>query len=140
MRIFFGGPLTDLQNPEQTKQFYAQMASLATKLGFEYFWAFMNGTDPIANPDVSPQDVYSRDIKELDASDIMIAYMGQPTTGTGIEIEHAHHTQKPVVILYESNTHISRMLRGCPAIKKEIIFSSQSDALTQLEEYLVSIK
>ena len=140
MRIFFGGPLTNLKHPDETKSLYKQMATVATNLGFDYFWAFLNGTDPILNPDVSSHDVYQRDIKELDASDIMIAYIGEPTTGTGIEIEHAHVTKKPVVILYEQNTQISRMLRGCPAVVKEIIFSSTADALKQLETYLVSLK
>ncbi len=140
MRIFFGGPLTDLKDPEATKSFYSNMASVATNLNFEFFWAFLNGTDPIKNPDVSPQDVYNRDIAELDKSDIMIAYIGEPTTGTGIEIEHAYHTGKPVIILYEQGKNVSRMLRGCPAVKKEIVFSSQEDALAQLNSYLSRIK
>lgn len=140
MRIFFGGPLTNLQHPDETKSLYKKMATVATDLGFDYFWAFLNGTDPILNPDVPSHDVYQRDINELDASDIMIAYIGEPTTGTGIEIEHAHVTRKPVVILYEKGAHISRMLRGCPAIVKEIVFTSESDVLEQLSAYLSSVR
>lgn len=140
MRIFFAGPLSNLSNPEKTKVFYKNMATVAETLGFSYFWAFLSGTDPEKNPDVPPQDVYSRDIAALDNSDIMIAYVGEPTTGTGIEIEHAHQTHKPVILLYEQNKRISRMLRGCPAIKKEIIFSSEEDALAQLQSYLASLK
>jgi 2'-deoxynucleoside 5'-phosphate N-hydrolase len=140
MRIFFAGPLTELKNPEQMKLFYGKMADVAKELGFDYFWAFLNGTDPIKNPDVSPSDVYHRDITELDNSDMMIAYIGEPTTGTGIEIEHAHKTNKPIVILYEQGKHVSRMLRGCPGIVKEIVFSSEEDALTQLKTFLQTVK
>ncbi len=139
MRIFFAGPLTDLKNPEKTKVFYTQLATVAEEAGFEYFWAFLNGTDPIKNPDVPPSDVYHRDIEELDNSDIMIAYIGEPTTGTGMEIEHAHQTNKPVVILYEQERNISRMLRGCPGIVKEIVFTSQEDACRQLKEFLLTL-
>jgi len=140
MRIFFAGPLTDLENPEKTKAFYGQLAAVTKNMGYDYFWAFLNGTDPIKNPDVSASDVYHRDIEELDKSDMMIAYMGEPSTGTGMEIEHAHQTNKPIVILYEQEKRISRMLRGCPGIVKEIVFSSEDDALTQLKAFLSTLK
>lgn len=140
MRIFFAGPLTDLKNPEKTKVFYTQLATVAEEAGFEYFWAFLNGTDPLENPDVPPLDVYKQDITALDRSDIMVAYIGEPSTGTGIEIEHAHKTGKPIVILYEKGKQISRMLRGCPGILKEIVFSSEDDALTQLKTFLSTLK
>jgi len=139
MRIFFAGPLTDLKNPHATKTFYKKMARVAERLGYTYFWAFLNGTDPIKNPDVSPSDVYHRDIEELNKSDMIIAYMGEPSTGTGMEIEHAHQTNKPIVILYEQEKHISRMLRGCPRIVKEIVFSSEEDALKQLKTFFTSL-
>jgi len=136
MRIFFAGPLTDLKNPKKTKAFYVQLATVAKSCGYDYFWAFLNGTDPVKNPDVSPSDVYHRDIDELDKSDIMIAYMGEPSTGTGMEIEHAHQTNTPIVILYEKENHVSRMLLGCPGIVKKIQFSSEDDACQQLKEFL----
>jgi len=139
MRIFFAGPLTNLKNPETTKVWYQQMSDMAKSLGHDYFWAFLNGTDPIQNPNVTSQDVYTRDIDELEKSDVMIAYVGEPTTGTGIEIEHARIVNKPVIILYEKDAHVSRMLRGCPSIKKEIVFTSPEDALIQLKEYLSSL-
>ncbi len=115
------------------------MADIAKKMGFDYFWAFLSGTDPTKNQDVQPKDVYQRDIQELDNSDIMVAYIGEPTTGTGIEIEHAHKTNKPIVILYEQGKHISRMLRGCPGIVKEIVFTSEEDACTQLKTFLETL-
>jgi len=140
MHIFFAGALSNLSNPTKTKLFYKKMAHVVETLGHTYFWAFLNGTDPDENPDVSSKDVYNRDIAALDKSDIMIAYVGEPTTGTGLEVEHAHQTNKPVVLLYESDKRISRMLRGCPAVKKEISFSSEDDALEQLKTYLLTLK
>lgn len=139
MKIFFAGSLTDLKDPRTTKAFYIKMARVAEQLGYTYFWAFLHGTDPIENPDVLSVDVYKQDITALDGSDMMVAYVGEPSTGTGIEIEHAYHTQKPVVILYEKGRGVSRMLRGCPAITKEIVFTSEEDACSQLKAYLMSL-
>lgn len=139
MRIFFAGPLTDLKDPEATKAFYIKLADVATKNGFAWFWAFLNGTDPIKNPDVTAHDVYVRDITELEHSDLMVAYVGEPTTGTGLEIEHAYIKGIPVYLLYEKSKRISRMLRGCPAIKKELVYEDESDALAQLDALLKTL-
>lgn len=136
MRIFFGGPLTDLKDPERTKAFYKRMAQTAEANGVSYFWAFLSGTDPLKNPDVTPEFVYTRDTEELAKSDIMVAYMGEPTIGTGIEIEFAKTHNIPVVILYEKGKKISRMLRGDPSVKKEIVFASEDDAIAQLDAYI----
>ncbi|MCX6791470.1 MAG: nucleoside 2-deoxyribosyltransferase [Candidatus Gottesmanbacteria bacterium] len=136
MRIFFAGPLNDLKDPETTKAFYRRLADVAKANGFDYFWAFLNGTDPILNPDVPPQDVYRKDIKQLSQSDVMVAYVGDSSVGTGIEIEYANTHNIPVYILYEKGKRISRMLRGCPAVKKEIVFTSHEDALKRFDTLL----
>ncbi len=136
MRIFFAGPLNDLKNPEITKSFYRRLAEVARANGFEYFWAFLHGTDPVLNPNIPPREVYGRDIRHLSQSDVVVAYVGEPSTGTGIEIEYANAHNIPVYILYEKGNQISRMLRGCPAVKKEIVFTSEKDALTQFDTLL----
>lgn len=140
MRIFFAGPLTDLKNPEETKAFYRRLADTARANRFEYFWAFLNGTDPVLNPNVTPHEVYSVDTKQLSQSDLMVAYMGEPSTGTGIEIEYANTHNIPVYILYEKGKRVSRMLRGCPAVKKEIVFTDADDAILQFDMLLKTLK
>ena len=139
MRIFFAGPLTELKHPKATKAFYVKLAHVAQKNGFSYFWAFMNGTDPVKNPEVSAHDVYRRDITELEKSDVMLAYMGEPSTGTGLEIEHAYTKDIPVYLLYEKGKRVSRMLRGCPAVKKELVFTDEADGLHQFEVLLKTL-
>jgi len=139
MRIFFAGPLTDLRNPDQTKTFYKKLADLTRKHNVDYFWAFLNGTDPIANPNVPAAKVYEVDIDQLSKSDVMVAYVGEPSTGTGIEIEFAKNHNIPVYILYEKGKRISRMLRGCPAVKKELVFTDEADGLAQFDHLLTTL-
>lgn len=140
MRIFFGGPLTDLKQPEQTKEFYSKLADIAVKNGFEYYWAFQRGTDPEENPEVSPDRVFQIDTYELEKSELMIAYVGEPSIGTGIEIEYARERNIPVYLMYEKNRRISRMLIGAPHIESRIEFEDESDALSQLDNLLKKIK
>lgn len=136
MRIFFAGPLTDLRDPIKTKAFYKRLAAVADLNKVDYFWAFLNGTDPIANPDVPAPKVYEVDKRELEQSDAMVAYVGEPSTGTGIEIEIAKNRSIPVYILYKKGQRVSRMLRGCPAVKDEIVFENETDALAQFDRLL----
>lgn len=136
MKIFFSGPLTNLKNPAKTKAFYSKIDAAAKTLGYETFWAFLSGTDPVSNPEVSAGDVFRRDIKALAESDLMVSYAGEPSTGTGIEIGFAAEHDIPVVIFYEMGKKVSRMLRGCPAIKKEIVYTDETDAVSQISSYL----
>lgn len=140
MRIFFAGPLTELSHPEATKAFYIKLAEIARANGIDYFWAFLNGTDPIKNPEVTSRDVYQRDIAELEKSDCLVAYVGEASTGTGLEIEHAKIKNIPVYLLYEKGKNISRMLLGCPSVKKEIVFADEPDALSQFTSLLQSFQ
>lgn len=139
MRIFFGGPLTDLNHPEEIKDFYVKMSYVASDNGYDYFWAFLNGTDPVKNPEVPAPVVYETDLSELAKSDILIAYVGEPTTGTGQEIEYAKEHNIPLYLLYEKGKIISRMVLGSPNLRGKIEFSDYNDALVQLDALLKNI-
>ena len=140
MRIFFGGPLTDLKEKEKTKAFYRRMALVAEENGYEWFWAFLNGTDPVKNPEVPSEVVYETDLAELAKSALMIVYLGEPTTGTGQEIEYAKEHNIPVYLLFEQGKQITRMVLGSPNIKEEIEFTSEDDALSKLDSLLKRLK
>ena len=132
MKIFFGGPLTNLKDPTKTKAFYQKMGDVAPANSCEYFWAFQRGTDPEENPDVPPGRIYELDTENLGKSDVMIAFVGEPSIGTGLEIEHARVQNIPVYLLYQKDDHVCRMVRGSPIVKGELIYSSEEDALSQL--------
>ena len=140
MRIFFAGPLTDLVNPDQTKAFYKKMAEVAQANGFDYYWAFMRGTDPELNPEVLPARVFQIDTYELEESDVMIAYVGEPSVGTGEEIEYAREHRIPAYLMFEKGKHISRMLLGTPNVKGTIEFTDEADALSQLAALLKTLQ
>lgn len=140
MRIFFGGPLTELKDKEATKHFYVHMAEVAQKNNIDCFWAFLKGTDPVKNPDVPSSHVYTTDLAQLQKSDVMISYIGEPTTGTGQEIEYARSQGIPVYLLYEKGKKISRMVKGSPNIKGSIEFTTHNEALQKLDELLEGLK
>lgn len=140
MRIFFGGPLTDLKDKEGTKKFYIKMAEVAKQNNVECFWAFLHGTDPQEDPRVPASEVYISDLEALAASDVMIVYLGEPTTGTGQEMEYAKEHGIPIYMLFEKGKFVSRMAKGSPNVKGSIEFTSQEDALIQLDTLLHGLK
>lgn len=140
MRIFFAGPLTDLKEKDKTKAFYKKLANIAEKNDYLYFWAFLNGTDPDLNPEIPPADVFKRDLYELGKSDVMVAYVGEPSTGTGQEIEFALSNHIPVYLLYEKGKQITRMVLGSPNIAGRIEFIDETDALEQFDALLQKLK
>jgi len=139
MKIFFASPLTNLKNPDKSKAFFTRLDDAAKKLKYETFWAFQNGTDPNVERILSAPEVYRKDTDALQNSDLMIAYITEPSSGVGIEVEYANTHNIPVVVLYEKGVWTSRMLRGCPSVKKEIIYETEDDAVRQLTEYLSSL-
>ena len=140
MRIFFAGPLTDLANPEETKAFYKKLAAVAEANGYTYYWAFMRGTDPELNPEVLPSRVFQIDTYELEESDLMVAYVGEPSVGTGQEVEFAREKKIPLYLLFEKDKRISRMLLGSPNVKGTIPFANEEDALQQFDTLLKKLK
>lgn len=139
MRIFFAGPLTNLKDPDATKKWYRDMAGIANKNGFECFWAFMSGTDPVKDPGVDPEYIYNKDLTELEKSNLMIAYVGEPSPGTGQELEYAHEHNIPAYLLYAKNDNVSRMIMGNPTVVGTIEFTDFDDALNQLDIVLQHI-
>lgn len=139
MRIFFAGPLTDLKNPEATKAFYVKLAQVASDHGFDYYWAWQRGTDPELNPLVPAARVWQIDTYELEKSDLVVAYAGEPSTGTGQEIEYAHAHNKPVYLLYPKSTRVTRMALGSPNIKGIIEYKTEAEALNQFTTLLKSL-
>lgn len=140
MRIFFAGPLTNLVDPVTTKNFYTKMSVVAKNTGFDSFWAFKSGTDPVKDPGVDPEYIYYKDLSELEESNLMIAYIGEPSAGTGQELEYAREHNIPIILVYPKSQHVSRMVIGNPAVIDTIAYDSEEGALEKLQDILKKIK
>ena len=133
--IYVSGALTGIENPERIKAFYETIGSLCEEIGFEAYVPHIN-TDPINNPDISPRQVFETDKSQVTASDLVIAYVGYPSFGVGMELAYAETNSIPIILLYEKGKEISRFPRGIPTVIVEIQFKDYEDALTQLKSVL----
>lgn len=132
---YVSGALTGGDEIETLKKFYEQVAEVCVSEGIEAYVPHLI-SDPIGNPNMTPEEVYDLDRKQVTDSNLLIAYVGYPSLGVGQEIEIAREKNIPVVLLMEKDRRISRMARGNPAVVAEIHFTDFPDALRQLSLWL----
>lgn len=135
VKMYISGALTGIENPESLKAFYEAIASLGHKLGLPTYVPHLN-TDPLLNPDITPRQVFDLDKNQVIDSDLVIAYVGYPSLGVGMELAYAEMHDIPSVLLYERGKNISRFARGIPTAIAEIQFNDYDDALEQLKHCL----
>ncbi len=80
------------------------------------------------------KQVYTRDIKWLDGSKLMIAEVSGPSLGVGFEISYALFVKQiPVLAVYhEQAEQISSMILGCNNVKLTIKKYPNIDELTKI--------
>lgn len=130
LKVYVSGSLTNLTDAS-VKTLYEQIGQLAQTHGFEAHVPHLH-TDPLKNAAATPEEVYAFDQNHLKESDVVIAYIGQPSLGTGMELEMALKHSALVVLLSEKGANLSRLALGSPTIIEHIQFDSHADALGQL--------
>lgn len=134
-KVYISGALTGVENSAEVKALYEAIGSLCEEMAFQAYVPHL-ATDPTNNPDVSPRQVYEIDKLQVSNSDIVIAYLGIPSFGVGMELAYAEINNIPLILLYERSKTISRFPRGIPTVISEVQFSSKEDALAQLRSIL----
>lgn len=130
-KVYVSGALTGVTDPA-VKAFYESIGSVCEDLGLDAYVPHLN-TDPINNPDATPTCVFETDKDKVITSDLVIAYVGTPSLGVGMELAYAEANKIPIVLLSETGNHVSRFPRGIPTIVTDIAFDDYQDGLTQLK-------
>jgi nucleoside 2-deoxyribosyltransferase len=130
--VYISGALTGIENSAEIKAFYENLGSVCEEMGFQAYVPHLK-TDPTNNPDVSPRHVFETDKHQVSISNLVIAYLGCPSFGVGMELAYAETNGIPLILLYEQGKNISRFPRGIPTVISEIQFSSHENALAQLK-------
>jgi hypothetical protein len=132
--VYVAGELTRSANPDEQKKFYEDIAQICREAGLSVYLPHQH-TDPISHPHLSPEEVYRKDYDIVANAKIIIAYVGQPSLGVGIELEIAKNNNIDIILIFRKDEKVSRMARGIPGVKA-IQYESQKDALNQLKKAL----
>ncbi|HSX28753.1 MAG TPA: hypothetical protein VLF60_04880 [Candidatus Saccharimonadales bacterium] len=143
--FYLAGALTGVS--EEMKARYGQVGDLITthqKPGAKMFGyaPHLHGTDPIAHPDVSPEEV--RDIDYIFAAvvaDGHFNFMYPLAHGNAVEEAWAEAANIPAVYLMPESMYTSRLIRGMHNILSTIIYTDfETDGLPQVAQLLDGIE
>lgn len=134
-KVYVSGALTGISNPQPVKSLYELLAATCKSLGISAYLPHL-ATDPITHAHVSPQQVYETDKAQVCQSDLVIAYLGYPSFGVGMELAYADSKGIPIILLYEQGKQVSRFPRGIPNVIAEIMFLDNEDIVAQLQPIL----
>lgn len=129
MIIYCAGPIKgDLTYQNDYKEIIRIVESLEHTALAEFSSKF-HSTFPL-----SDKQIYTRDLKWLDGSKIMIAEVSGPSLGVGFEISYALLVKKiPVLAVYnEKAIQISSMITGCNDPKLMVKKYYNSDDLEKI--------
>lgn len=130
LKVYVSGPLTRLADAS-VKTLYERIGTLAQEFGMAAHVPHLH-TDPKANADVTPEQVYAFDSGHVKDADIVVAYVGETSLGVGMELEMARQNHALVVLLSEQGAPVSRLVLGNPAVIDHVQFTSHDQALEQL--------
>lgn len=111
MKTYISGPLHAVRDLAAARSFYETLATTCRDAGWEPYLPHQN-TDPEIHRDVSEAEVFDRDLHAIQDADVIVAYIGQPSSGVGAELGIAFAEGRPVVALYHENESPSRFLLG----------------------------
>ena len=133
------GLLTELDPPQQgrVKGFYERIADICAEVLGKRAFVPHEHYDPVKHASFAPQDVDAAERRQVcEQTSHLIVVPVAPSWGGGIEVEMAHRSGVPVVIVAEraklDARKVSRLLLGNPAVSKVIAYESEDDALKQL--------
>ena len=86
---------------------------------------------------VIPNDVYTRDVDWIQASDILLAEVSIPSHGVGYEIGFALNLGRPVLCIHHAERGVSKMIMGNPHPLLTInTYEDISQALEQINKFV----
>jgi DNA-binding XRE family transcriptional regulator len=97
-------------------------------------------TDPVRDAHVSPEDVFRIDRDRVKGADVLITLAHLPSIGIGQELNMALESLVPVVFLIPEGTRMSRMARGAPSVKAEVVYRDAESMRAGLREALLALR
>lgn len=133
MKIYFAGSIT---GGRQNVDNYKIIVDFLSKYGDVLTKHVADKSLSSTGEDLTPSEVYQRDINWLREADILVAEVSTPSLGVGYEIGYAEKLNKKIICAYEKNKNISFMIKGNNNIKI-VQYNTIKELLEKLEKELI---
>lgn len=137
-KVYISGALTGVENLAELKNIYESLGRVCGSIGLTPYIPHLH-TDPHQHPNITPKDVFNLDREHVHSSDLLVAYVGTPSFGVGMEISFAHEIGIPVILIYEDGKVISRLIRGVPNLIHEIVFHDHQSLYKSFKEIVQDV-
>lgn len=105
------------------------MAEVIEEAGYDLASPWVVG--PVENPDPRVLNVFFRDKRGAEGSDVLVADVSVPSTGVGMEIMAAYLAKRRIVLVAKKGSVVSRMLQHMD--RRELIeFENEESMASQL--------
>ncbi|NBD74334.1 hypothetical protein GVX82_04835 [Patescibacteria group bacterium] len=84
----------------------------------------------VGEDDTPSRDVFEHDIACVQACDVMLAVVTEPSLGLGMELMEALHLSKRIIVLAEEGAHLSKMVLGAAEVGGHAMVWYQTGGLT----------
>ena len=139
MRAYISGALLNAVHLEQSRALYERFAAACQDAGWEAYVPHQHA-DPVRDAHLSNLDVAERDLDNVTAADLLVAYVGEPSLGVGAEVAIALRAGKSVLLVAESSRRVSRFLLGLaelhPSQAQVLRYETVEEAATWISERL----
>jgi hypothetical protein len=102
-------------------------------MGHDVVSKWVNEADP--GYSITPLQVFERDTRGVENSDVLVADISMPSHGVGMEIVLAYTHGKRIICLFMKGAVISRMIRGIPGAFL-IEYESEKEMAERLKKLL----
>ena len=88
---------------------------------------------------LSPEEIYQRDMDWMDQADFVVAEVSTPSLGVGFEISRAVNLNKKILCLCRSDksTTLSAIISGCPDVQN-VVYSDVNEARMAIKNFLAN--
>ncbi len=138
MKIYFSGSISGGRAHEAI---YQHLVARLQAQGHDVLSAHV--ADPAAlerEKDLSPREVFERDVRWVEACEAMIAEVSTPSLGVGYEYGLAVQLGKPVLCVYRAGLRMSKMITGNPAPNLTVAtYSSEAELDELVDTFLANL-
>ena len=125
MKVYLSVPIVANRNAERAKA----MGRAIVDAGHEITSPWV--LEPFQGPAGSAPDVFGRDKRGVETSDVVVADVSSPSIGVGMEVMAAHILGKRIVVVIARGSVVSRMLTQMEP-KETIEFDGNEDLYREL--------
>lgn len=139
MRIYISGPLQGSSDLVRARRLYESISDALKLAGHDPYVPHLH-TDPERAAETTAEMVFHTDVRELLTAEVVVAHIGEPSTGVGAELAIASQEQKQIIGVRRASETASRFAVGLilAAGGSVVTFEDNSDAGSKVVDLLAA--